>query len=266
MGLFNTKEKRITREDRQVALSEIYETVFDLIALADQAENKHTITYDIYFDDNENRFYTLALRDGIIYKVETFADESGVSIGEFIEVQPNNATERTIESKITVYETKRAIHPDDDEDDENSTEMKWLSIASVAVLNRSGEIDSRELFDSFISFAQRTGQYPILNVYHLGDDSKVGQAHWLGRKEYVYMAMGTFDNNEVGRRFFQALKKRNDWGNSIEFYSPRSHIEKFELDTGVIEIPVYKTGINTGITLLKEEHAASVFTSHTQRG
>ncbi len=258
MGLFSTKERRITKEDRQVAFSEIYDTVFDLIALADEAEQKHTIPYDIYFDDSTNRFYTLALRDGLVYNIEVFADNTGISLGEFIEVKPNNQTRCTDTNKVTVYRYHN--------DEEDKEEMRWLSIASVAVLNRSGEIDSRELFDSFISFATRTGQYPVLNVYHLGEGSVIGQTDYLARKRYTYIASGTFNNNEVGRRFFEALSNRSDWGNSIEFYSPRSHIETFELDTGVIEIPVYKSGINTGITLLKEEHAASVFTSHTQRG
>lgn len=244
--------------NRAIAFDDIYDAVGNAVWLADEAENRFTLLYDMFYEGDE--IFALGMRDGIVYKIEVspYTDEvtgnESVSLGEFL---PLSAIEnfanvvQTKQNRVKVYR------------DKYTQKKRWLSIANVAVLNRMGEIDSTMLYDSFIDFAKRTGVYPELNVYHLGNGSRIGQADYLARIGYVYIASGTFDDNEHGIRFYDALKGRNDWGNSIEFYSPRAYIETIEVGRGKkLQIPVHKKGINTGITLVSEKDAASVFTLH----
>jgi hypothetical protein len=243
------KKKKSTKPiDRSIAFSTIYDEIYDFVALSDIAEETYTVLYDVYYDETAERFYALAVRDGIVYKIEVFPEDNEVRIGEFIELSAQDIIPRG-ENKFRAFLGKNG-------------EMRWLSIASVAVLNRVGEIDSRKLFDSFIDFANRSGNFPVLNVYHLGDGSEIGRADILARRGYVYIAGGTFNQDEFGRTAFESLKERDDWGNSIEFYSPYFNLMQVELDGDTIQVPVYEKGINTGITLVREKDAASVFTLH----
>lgn len=243
--------------NRAVAFNDIYETVGNAVFLADEAERKFTLLYDMFYEGDE--IYALGMRDGIVYKIEVEPlygeDEyTDVMLGEFIPIGPDEQFASVIQTKQNRVKVYR---------DKHTQKRRWLSVASVAVLNRVGEIDSTFLFDSFIDFATRTGIYPDLNVYHLGDGSKIGKADYLARMGYVYIASGTFDDSEDGIRFYEALRGRDDWGNSIEFYSPRAYMETFEIGRGKkLQVPVHKKGINTGITLVSEKDAASVFTLH----
>lgn len=240
--------------ERSVAFEKIYQEVFDLVMLADLAEGTTTRLYDIYFDEEEKRFFALGIRDGIVFKIEVIPGET-IMLGDAVELTAQDLIPRATKNRFRVY---RSHH--------DKNKLRWLSIASVAVLNRIGEIDSRELFDSFVDYANRTGHYPVLNVYHMGEGSVIGQADLLARHGFVYIASGYFNNDKYGRAFFDALQGRNDWGNSIEFFSPRAYIENFEFNGVNIQVPVYKRGVNTGITILKEEDAASVFTLHKSKG
>ena len=240
--------------ERAVSFDKVYEDVFDLVQLADMAEGTRTRLYDIYYDDSVNRFFALGIRDGVVYKIEIIPQNNDVLLGEYIEVTAADILPRSTQgsTKFRTYE--------------KDGELRWLSIASVAVLNRVGEIDSRALFDNFISFAHRTGVYPVLNVYHLGEGSEIGRADLLARRGFVYIASGTFHNDKYGRAFFKALQTREDWGNSIEFYAPSYDLETVEFEGVTMTVPVYKKGVNTGITILKEKDAASVFTLHKSKG
>lgn len=246
-------------EKRAIPFEDIYEAVGNAVWLADEAERTFTLLYDMFYEYDQ--IFALGMRDGIVYKIETnpvmneeMTGYEYVELGEFIPITPEDSfasVASTKQNRIKVYR------------DKHTKKMRWLSIASVAVLNRVGQIDSTELFDSFIGFAKKTRVYPELNVYHLGRGSKVGQADYLARRGYVYIASGTFDDTPHGRKFYEALQGKDNWGNSIEFYSPRAYIETFELRSGTqIQVPVHKKGINTGITLVSEKDAASIFTLH----
>jgi len=244
------KEKPV---ERAVAFNQIFNDVFDLVRLADEAEETITALYDIYMEDSTGRFFALGARDGVLYRISLDLTETGILLGEFVPVQNQGIIEKRVTQKFRAY-----LGPDDS--------LRWLSIASVAVLNRIGEIDSTELFDSFLDAANRTGYFPELTVYHLGKRSVIGKADILARVGYVYIAGGTFNDNKFGRAAYKNLQKRNDWGNSIEFYSPEADIELFEIDGIMVQIPVYKKGINTDITLVREKDAASVLTLHKVKG
>jgi hypothetical protein len=247
-------------KDRAIAFDDVYNMVLNALYLADEAENTYTRFYDIYMEEDTERFFALVSREGVVYKVEILPVQGSLGIGEFIPVTETAKTssnaikeEKRSKSKVKVYRGLQG-------------EMRWLAIASVAVLNRVGEIDSRALFDSFIEHANRTQEFPVLNVYHLGDNSEIGIADMIAREEYVYIATGTFHDNEFGRAFYEGLKDRDDWGNSIEFDAYPPMIETVNLEGTVVQVPIYYRGINTGITILREKDAASLFTLHKSKG
>lgn len=233
--------------------SQIYEEIQYMVGLADMSEGKKTLLYDIYYDEFSGKFYCLGVREGIPYKIEIIVHPEGLMLGEFIPIQASDLLAETPENNFRVYRGK-------------GDQMRWLSVAGVAVLNRLGQIDSRELFDSFIDFATRTNYFPTLDVYHFGEGAEIGKADLLARRDYVYIASGYFYDDRYGRAFYRALQDKNDWGNSIEFYSPRAYIENFYFEGASIQVPVYRSGINTRISLVREKDAASLMTVHTSKG
>ena len=44
---------------------------------------------------------------------------------------------------------------------------RWAALAATAILNRSGQLDTRDLFDSFIADIEKTKAYPTLRFFHL---------------------------------------------------------------------------------------------------
>lgn len=243
---------RVAKKDapveRAVTFQKIYQDVLHLLTLADYAEGTLTILYDVYYDDTQGRFFALCLRDGIVYNAEIIVQSNSIMLGDFTEITAQDLIPRS-SSSLKVYRSKNG-------------DMRWLAISSVACINRLGEIDSTQLFDSFIDFANVTGLFPGVTVYHLGTRTTIGKADLLARRGYVYITSGKFYDNEDGRAFYNALKDRDDWGNSIEFYSPGLEVETIEWQGRSIQVPMHKHGINTDITLVQERHAASVLTVH----
>jgi hypothetical protein len=143
---------------------------------------------------------------------------------------------------------------------------RWFAApACTAVLNRVGELDTRALFDSFIAYAKRTGEYPVYQFMHLGEEVPalcMGKADWLGRDDYVYMASGLFDENETAQAARLALEKDPEyWGCSIGYYSTVEP-EMLTVAPG-LRVASFSEGVNTDITLCPEHMAASLFTAQT---
>jgi len=136
---------------------------------------------------------------------------------------------------------------------------RWLSISATAVLNRCAEIDARDLFDSFVTHATETGEYPYRCFCHRGEQFRTGQADFLARDGNCYITSGLYDDTELARREIAALEKDPAyWGESIG-YEPLAGPETVEV--GGVGIPVYRNGIHTEISTLPEEMAAAWFTS-----
>jgi hypothetical protein len=136
---------------------------------------------------------------------------------------------------------------------------RWFSVSGTAVLNRSGDIDSRELFDSFIAHAEETGEYPIRQFFHAGEAYRTGQADFLARDGFCYITSGLYDDTPLAQAEVQARQNNPGfWGDSIGFI-PTAEQELTEISDG-IKIPVYRRGINKEISTLPENEAAHLFT------
>lgn len=229
---------------RAVSVHQAAEAVFSQI---DQMTNMEGWLNDIYLDRDGSLFAVMSW-NGKLWRAAITMNGDTVQVGNWTEVVIDfpEATRAQI-SVIREGDTAR-----------------FLVIAATSVINRVSEIDSRDLFDSFIRHAQSTDQYPYLTVAHAGEALRIGQADWLFRDGDIYIASGMFDfsgdNSLLARAAADAISADTDntWGISIGFEVEEWHEEEI-LDG--IKIPVYRKGRNVEISLLIEAHAASHYTT-----
>ena len=202
---------------------------------------------DVYIDDT-GTFAIVTRSDGKLYKIPVFVDDqSQVTTGSEVEV----FMEFTPVSRNLMVQRQA------------DGTVRWYAMpACTAFLNRSGEIDSRALFDSFVEYAERVNEFPELDFYHLGERVVLGKADMLFRDDVNFCATGVFDDSDIARAAIQSLETNGDyWGLSIA-YLPTKEPEKIRSAEGV-EIPVFNDGICRFISLLPEDTAASILTSIT---
>lgn len=239
------------QQERAVTIGNIWTTVqnyLDENGTPNEYNEMRSSGYvlDVYMDD-AGAFAIITHSDGKLYKIPVTLDaDSQVTLGEeqlvVIDFKPVTARGITVKRQT-------------------DGRVRWFAMpACTAVLNRSGEIDSRALFDSFVEHIERDGAYPELDFFHLGERLILGTADWVARDGFSYCASGLFDETEIGRAAAAALEADpNYWGLSIA-YLPTQEPEKLRSADG-IEIPVYNAGINRYISLLPEDTAASILTS-----
>lgn len=202
---------------------------------------------DIYYD-TDGSLFVLTQRAGKLYRIPIAVSEDGeeVTLAEPAEIPLMG---RTGGGTVRVYEGKDGV-------------KRWFAIAGSAVLNRVNEIDSTILFDNFIRRANEQGKYPALSFYHEKNVIHLGQADWLGRSEYLYLAAGTFADTPDGQAALRTLEQQRageeEWGNSIG-YEPIGEPELLEVARG-IRVPVYTDGFNSEISIVRERDAAAYFT------
>jgi hypothetical protein len=137
--------------------------------------------------------------------------------------------------------------------------IRGIGIVATSVLNRVGEIDSRALFDSFVDHWEESGANPILEFYHLGETSRLGEIDYLARADNVYINSWLFDDTSAGRAAADSLERESDyWGFSIG-YLPTCDPEMITVTKGVT-IPVYTRGIQRETSIVAEKRAANLFT------
>lgn len=208
--------------------------------------NQYTSLMDVYYDDDQSLF-ALLTQAGKIYRAALVVDAfGGVTMGAPAEIPLTARIVPGAKAGLTVIRSADG-------------KLRWFAVAASAVLNRVNEIDSTALFDNFISRAEGSGEYPVLSFYHEADVIRFGQASWLGRDGYLYLAVGEFDDTEIARIAAAKLEgDGKDWGLSIG-YLPIGEPDLLEAVPGV-DIPVYTDGINREISIVLERDAAAWFT------
>lgn len=240
------------QQERAVTIGNIWTTVqhhLDEMGTPNEYGDMRSSGYvlDVYLED-AGAFAIITHSDGKLYKMPVTIDaDSQIALGEeqlvVIDFKPVTARSVTVKRQA-------------------DGRVRWFAMpACTAVLNRSGEIDSRALFDSFVGHIERDGgTYPEMDFFHLGERLILGTADWVARDGYSYCASGLFDETEIGRAAAAAIEADPEyWGLSIA-YLPTQEPEKLRSAEG-IEIPVYNAGINRYISLLPEDTAASILTS-----
>lgn len=237
-------------KERATSLERVYSQIY--MKLRD--EDEYSYPMSLYVDDNGRDLFCLVAQSGKIFQVPISVSKDDVTLGTWVRV----------EETFTPVEQSFRVHRQKD------GKYRWTCIAGTTILNRVGEIDSSELFDSFIEHAERTGEYPRLDFYHLGDTNpeawEFGTADFLTREGVCYIASGLFDEDHpLAKATIQACQRDGDiWGNSVEFYA-LSKPEIIIADPEV-KVPVYKKGKNTRISLVLEEDAAGLFTLYNVNG
>lgn len=202
---------------------------------------------DIYYDATGMPF-CIVVSGGKLFRYSIMIDGDMATLGEAIPV---------VQEFVPTVRTTTTIRRQQD------NTYRWFSVSASSVLNRVGEIDSRELFDSFVAHAEKTGEYPIRQFYHAGESFRTGQADFLARDENLYITSGVYDDTEIAQREVKARQAEPDyWGDSIG-YKPTAMPELLEIAKDVT-IPVYKRGINKEISTLPEQQAANLFTANTE--
>lgn len=204
---------------------------------------------DIYTDDG-TQLYAVIASEGKLFRAEVTVNDDVVSLStDWILVTKKVQFDPVAQNRGSFH-----IRQTDEG-------YRWFSVSSSAALNRSGEIDSRDLFDSFIQHAEETGEYPIRQFYHAGDQYKTGQCDFLARDDFLLLSSGLFDDSEIARAEIKARESDPEyWGESIGFFADDP--EMFDVSDG-IKIPVYNEGICVEISTLPESNAAAWMTNNT---
>ena len=211
---------------------------------------------DIYADNGE--LFAIYTQGGHLYRVDLSVSGDTLTVGDPIQV--TEAFPAVQQSRANFFVRRQA-----------DGQYRWVMIAATSVLNRVGELDSSELFQSFIDEAERSGEYPRLDFYHLGladaDAWEFGTADYLAHDGVCYIASGLFDDHPLAHATIRATERDEPgaWGASIEFYT-REEAELMVVQVGddnpvELKVPIYRKGKNTRISVLKEQDAAGLFTT-----
>lgn len=250
--LYSKTSEQTEEIERAIGFSRLREQLWEALDNSEQSAAGWAYPIDIFVGDDGSSLFSIVTQNGKLYQVPMTLDSDNVSLGSWTQV--TEVFEPVSQARSSFKITR----------DKKTGQHRWLFIAATSVINRVGEIDSTELFDSFVDDAAETGDFPRVDFYHLGESDpdtwEFGTADYLARDGFCYIATGLFDEDHPLAR--AAIKAYEDqpgvWGCSIEFYAKRE-AEIIVLDPKV-QVPVYKKGKNTRISIVKEVDAAGLFT------
>ena len=225
-------------KDRALLLSDVYEKMIEPLIQS----YPDAFVHDLFMDDNQD-VWVLFNSMGRLQKAQVMVENDNVMLGETIPV---------VMEFVEVPRSRTIIHRQAD------GKVRWFSISATNVLNKSGEIDSGDLFDSFVSYIDRTKDYPYRTIYHIGKPLVTGQCDRVFRVGNCLVTSGLYNNTDIAKAEIKAIEKDPDfWGESIG-YLPSSNPLMFRV--GEVDIPVYTSGRLVEISTLPESDAANLFT------
>ena len=242
--------KNMLKMDRAIALPSIYALVYAQLEIAMQADDTWRALIDVYLDGSD--MYAVIGVNGLLYKSALTISGSNVTLGELTQVEIDY---KPVSQSIKT--TRQA-----------NGQYRWFAFpAATAVLNRSGELDSRELFNNFVARIE-SGQveYPFLSFYHVGKQITLGRADYVAVDGYTLLMSGLWDTEPLAEAVRNAIEKTPDYyGISIGYlYQPETK-QKVQVGEG-ISIPVYTDGILIECSILAERDAACLFTGAYTEG
>jgi hypothetical protein len=234
--------------ERAVSLPNIYQMVYAQLDNLYEQDGIMRSLIDVYLDGNS--MYAVVGMNGLLYKTVLTMGSGGVGLGEMQAVEVDYKP---------VEQQKRGLRVLRQADGK----YRWFAFpAATAVLNRSGELDTRALYQSFIEkIHSGEADYPFLSFYHVGERITLGQADYVALDGYAYLISGTFNEDALSQAARKAVEADPEYyGLSIGFYfDPVKGREKLEVAEG-ISIPTYNDGYNHEVSILAERDAACLFT------
>lgn len=233
------QDEEMKEEKRAVSFEEMFNQLWNDAMMKYPMAFFHNI-----FTDDDGSTYGLLNEEGKLYRCPVMIENSQATLGEREEV--------TMEFQPVSTRTVIRQLPDG--------KFRWISRSATSVLNRVGEIDSKDLFDSFVANIERTGVYPIRQFYHQGTQFRTGQADFVARDGNVLITSGIYDDTELAKREIRAIQSNPSfWGESIG-YLPTQQPKLLQV-TPKVSIPVYRQGEFREISVLPENEAANLFTT-----
>lgn len=232
-----------TSQERMQSLGTFYEAVWNAVATKDE----QAWLNDIFMQEDGTMLAIIA-SEGKLFKCSiAYADEE-VTLGDWIEVKIDFP--EVAQSRTTIHRMKDG-------------KVRFLSVSGSTVLNRSGQIDSKKLFDSFVEHIDKTGEYPVRMFCHCGEQYITGQVDFVARDENLLITSGIFNDTELAKREIASREAEPEyWGESIGFASS-AEPEYIELAKD-ITVPVFTEGVLREVSAVPERYAAAWFTETTQ--
>jgi hypothetical protein len=138
---------------------------------------------------------------------------------------------------------------------------RMISVSAADVLNRVGEIDSREMFDRFIEMNRAAGHNPKRDFMHLGklsDAFITGEIDFMTRIGHLLITSTLYNDSELAKAEIKARQKDPDyWGDSIA-YSVLDFPDVEDIDEKLVAI--FRQGHLNFVSTVPEVVAASEFT------
>lgn len=249
--LLDLQQRATARIERALSVQNIWEQCWSA-ALDD--DDAWWTPLEMFVEDNQ--LFAIFGMGGKLYKRALDVQDDILTVGEPIEVM------QKFEERVTTagQAGKTIIRRQQD------GRVRWFSISSTNVLNRSGQIDAGELFDSFEAHAKATGEYPIRMFWHQGEHLRTGQADGVWRDGNTYITTGLYDEDNFMARIEIAAREAEPdrYGESIGFMPTHAPIME-QIAEGVY-VPVFRQGVNYEISTLPEHLAAALYTCTTQEG
>jgi len=225
---------------RDLSESEVYYKLF--YYLEENQEYSYPYPLNIYFGDSSH--YMIFSDNGKLYKLPFSVSGSQISIGNIIEVD--------VSHEFTEVQSRMLLR------EKENGDYTFVSFSASSILNRSGEIDTTELFDNFEKHFD-VSEKPFVTIRHIHEDNfKFGHVDEVYRYGNLLVTIGTLYADKLLTR--QTIKNLQDnpseWGISIGFYSKKQ--ETLKLNN--ISIPIHTDGSLFEISFLREKQAANYFT------
>lgn len=239
--------KEESMSERIASLDMVFDQVYEQIW--DDEDLSGAWIHDLYLGDEAP--FLIMSRRGKLYRVDLDIAGDVVSLGEMQPVEIKfEATDRAA-TKTVIREVSPGVY-------------RWFSISASSVLNKDGEIDSTQLFDSFVAHIEETGEYPVRRFHHVSHDKFVtGECDYVARADHVLVTSGLFNDTELAKREVEArLENPDEWGESIG-YKPTQPPEMIEVSG--VQIPTYNDGVLREVSTVKQANACSWFTATTLR-
>ena len=137
---------------------------------------------------------------------------------------------------------------------------RLISVSAVSAINRVGEIDGRNLFDSFIEGWKNGDQVQrdFMHLGVLGDPFITGDIDFMARDGNVFVTSTLYRDTPLAKGEIQyRLEHPEYWGDSIAYFS-FSEPESVEVDGE--NVMVFNDGTLRFVSTVPEELAASHFT------
>ena len=143
---------------------------------------------------------------------------------------------------------------------------RLISVSAVSALNRVGEIDGRNLFDSFIEGWKNGDQVQrdFMHLGVLGDLFITGDIDFMARDGNVFVTSTLYRNTPLAKGEIQyRLEHPEYWGDSIAYFS---FSEPEFVDVDGEDVMVFNDGTLRFVSTVPEELAASHFTMGNLEG